>query len=82
MPRNREPFNTLQHLFGDVAGNLAKLSGLTTYCSCLAREIMGNRSTEHFEFDNTHFVADGVVVHYRCNLDNRMYTVKVTADPH
>lgn len=79
--RSREPFTTLNHLFGDIAGKLRKLSDITTYCSRLVHEVMGTRSTEHFKYVDSHFVSDGVIVKYHCTIDDRDYTVKVTADP-
>ena len=50
-----------------------------TYNSLLVHEVMGMRSTEHFERVDSHYTFDGVLVKFRCNIDGREYHVKVTA---
>lgn len=73
--------DSLGEMMLGIADSLRKLPDITTYCSLLVHEVMGMKSTEHFERVDSLFVSDGVVAKYRCNIDGRMYTVKVTADP-
>jgi hypothetical protein len=67
-------------LFNDLVKSLAwlpaQMEKLRTFCFNFSLEVL--RDSEHFKKIDTHFEADGMVCTYRCSLDNRVYTVKVT----
>lgn len=48
-----------------------------TYCLAFSQQVLAHR-TENFERVDSHFTADGLQATYMCNLDSRLYTVKIT----
>lgn len=54
------------------------LKSIETFCMKLSSEVFREK-TEHFERIDGHFDVDGLIAKYKCNLDNRIYSIKITA---
>jgi hypothetical protein len=54
------------------------LKDAETHCFDLAIELL--KDSEHFKKVECHFESGSLITTYRCSLDNRTYTVKVTPE--
>lgn len=66
-----------ENLVKELAWLPVQLKKIETFCLKMSSEVFKPK-TEHFERVDSHYDADGLVVTYKCNLDGRIYTVKVT----
>jgi len=73
-------FDMLANVARQATKDMVALESAKTFNSLLDHEVLELKSTEHFERIDSHYTADGVLVKYRCNLDGRTYSVKITAD--
>jgi hypothetical protein len=49
----------------------------TTHCFSLSHEVF-KKDTPNFERIESHYSLDGLIVKYKCNIDNRIYNVHIT----
>jgi hypothetical protein len=49
----------------------------TTFCWDLNMEVLKHDSV-HFKKVDVHYEADGLVCVYKCDIDDKLYTVKIT----
>ena len=69
-----EIFDVLINTLKDTAAIREKE---TTYCWDLNMEVL-KRDSVHFKKVDVHYEADGLVCVYKCDIDDKLYTVKVT----
>jgi hypothetical protein len=67
------------NIFEEMAKVLSIMEESKTFNSLLVHEVM-QKSTEHFERVDSHYSSEGVLAKYKCNVDGRTYSVKVSAD--
>jgi hypothetical protein len=67
----------LKELARCLSESFSVIEKAKTYCTAFSLEVLKQR-TEHFQKIDVHFDADGLVAIYKCNIDSRTYTVKVT----
>ena len=67
----------LQNLMTGLVSTQKKMTDATSYCGQLAQEVL-KAETKQFHRTGLHYVSDGLVAVYLCDIDDRMYTVKIT----
>lgn len=73
-------FEILGKVAREATQDLLRLHKATTFCTRLAHEVMGLKSTEHFQHLDTSWTTDGAMALYKCSLDGRTYKVHITTD--
>jgi hypothetical protein len=69
--------SSLQEFVQSIAEVPALLKKAETFCMAFAIEFLKEKS-RNFTKINSFYDTEGLVTTYRCNLDGRIYTIKVT----
>lgn len=71
----------MSDIFDNIAKSIAEthteLKNAETHCCDFSMEVLKHKS-EHFEKLDLYFEADGLVAVYKCDIDDKLYTVKIT----
>ncbi|MBE3144243.1 MAG: hypothetical protein IMZ61_10020 [Planctomycetes bacterium] len=69
----------LKVLVAGIGEGASQIKKAETFCMAFAIDFLQQRGRSgNFEKVDSHYDADGLVTTYRCAIDGRIYTVKVT----
>lgn len=69
----------LKDLIRNQVDTINILKKATTHCFDLSQEVF-KKTSPNFERVDSHYSLDGLIVKYKCNIDNRIYNVHITPE--